>query len=91
MGRGKHTEEAHRVEGVGMDTVVRCDDTDNAYGPGTTDPTAPDYCPYCGESVDRDEHRVDMSFDVVFCENTIMSRWRYCPGCGESGLEINAE
>jgi len=88
--RAESADEVHRVEGVGMDTVVRCEDTGKAYGPGTVDPTSPEYCPYCGDSVDDDAHRLALSFDEVFCDNTGMSTWRHCPGCGESGVEISA-
>lgn len=73
----------HEVTGVGCETVVRCSETGRAYGPGTIDPTNPAYCPYCGDAVDDSDHRLARRFDEVFCENTIMSTWRYCPGCGD--------
>lgn len=77
----------HRVEGVGMDTVVRCSETGNGYGPGTLDPSEPEFCPYCGDSATDGSHRLARRFDEVFCDHTGMSTWRYCPGCGEKVLE----
>lgn len=72
----------HRVEGVELNTVVRCPETEKAYGPGTVDPTEPRYCPYCSGPATDGSHRLATRFDEVFCDKTTMSTWRYCPGCG---------
>ena len=70
----------HLAYGVGGDTKVECPVDNRAYGPaGSFDV---DYCPYCGAETSDGEHRVDRYVSEVFCENTGMSTYRYCPGCG---------
>jgi len=81
------SESEHIVEGVEMETVAKCPKTGKQYGPGALNETRPEYCPYCGESVENDDHRVARRFSEVFCENTNMANWRYCPGCGERSPE----
>ena len=73
----------HIVEGVAEETVTKCPDTADQYGPGASDEAEPNYCPYCGEVVRNDDHRVEGEVSEVFCENTAMSTWRFCPGCGD--------
>lgn len=73
----------HSVEGVGTGTRVYCGKTDSEYGPYTQAKSEFDFCPYCGADTDTETHDVQVSLDEVFCENTSMSTWRYCPNCGE--------
>jgi len=79
----------HFVKGVGVQTMVKCPEKEMEYGPGSINETNPDWCPYCGESVENVDHRVARRFSEVFCENTNMANWRYCPGCGEKGIDTN--
>lgn len=76
FGDGVH----HHVYGVGEKTKVECPIEDRAYGPGGSFQV--DYCPYCSADVTDDDHRVDFGVSEVFCDNTSMSTYRYCPGCG---------
>lgn len=79
--------DGHTVDGTGMDTVAKCPDTGQQYGPGAVNETAASYCPYCGETVENGDHRVARRYSEVFCENTNMANWRYCPGCGAAEVE----
>lgn len=78
----------HRCTGTGTDTKVKCEETGRTYGPGSLAETKPNYCPYCGVSIEDEEHRVARRFSEVFCEETTMSTWRSCPGCGEGGIDV---
>jgi len=81
----------HVVDGVGMDTVAKCPETGHQYGPGAINETRPNWCPYCGEDVKNDDHRVARRFSEVFCENTNMANWRYCPGCGDRSVDTDTD
>lgn len=81
----------HEVQGVGLDTVVRCSKTGQSYGPGSNGPTQPTYCPYCGDSATDGPHRIARAYDEVFCDHTGMSSWRYCPGCGDESIETSGD
>jgi hypothetical protein len=72
----------HSIEGVGGETVAKCPKTGEEYGPsGRNSISSCDWCPYCGESVNNSEHNVTEK--DIFCENTNMANWRYCPNCGD--------
>jgi hypothetical protein len=72
----------HETAGVGEETRVRCPKDGALYGPHP-DSTEPfHYCPYCGDGVDDEQHDAQTVDGEVFCEKTIMSTYRYCPGCG---------
>lgn len=73
----------HRSSGVGAETRVYCPEDAEWFGPHPDASFDVDFCPYCGADATDEDHRVDGVIGEVFCENTIMSTWRYCPSCGE--------
>lgn len=77
--------EQHSVSGVGGETAVWCPFTEQLFGPGGISHF--EYCPYCGSSVEDEDHSVDTSVDEVFCPDTTMSTYRYCPNCGDRAGE----
>lgn len=72
----------HRFEGVGENTQVFC--PSNGILSVSEGSFEPDFCPYCGESVENKNHRVDRTVYEVFCETSLQSTWRFCPMCGDS-------
>lgn len=76
------TTEAHEVTGVGGKTRVDCPTHGAVYGPHPDSAGIFRYCPYCGASVDDEQHDAKTVDGEVFCEETAMSTYRYCPGCG---------
>jgi hypothetical protein len=80
----------HEVLGVCEDTRVRCENG-NVYGVEEIADWKFNYCPYCGASVARSDHRVDADAREVFCEETNQANWRYCPHCGDSCEGENQE
>lgn len=79
-----HDGATHTNEGVGTDTRTYCPETDTWYGLHEDATWKISYCPYCGDSATTDDHRIDDEICEVFCENTTMSTWRYCPSCSTS-------
>lgn len=76
------SKETHRVEGTGEDTRVVCHHNNVTYGPHADAKSGMAFCPYCGKRA-VGEHEADDDLGEVFCPDTTMSTWRYCPGCGE--------
>lgn len=74
----------HSIRGVGDETRVDCGRDKTIYGPHPDALKNFQYCPYCGADAQDDEHRLHAGGGEVFCENTVMSTYRYCPGCGEA-------
>lgn len=73
----------HTSSGVGAETAVYCPEANSEFGPKPSAQDTFNYCPYCGESTDSKNHRVDTEISEVFCEETGMSTYRFCPNCGE--------
>lgn len=71
----------HRLQGTGGETVVICEHDGGAYGPGGDREFI--QCPYCGENARCGDHWIYWDVDEVYCEQTPMSTYRYCPGCGD--------
>lgn len=71
----------HTLSGVAEDTYVYCPEADETFGPGGESVDF-EYCFYCGEAAHNERHRVDEEISEIFCDNTIMSTYRYCPHCG---------
>lgn len=82
--RGAQT--PHRRRGVMEDTRVLCERDGATYGPADGADSDMGFCPYCGMQVMSGDHRLDEDLGEVFCEQTTMSTYRFCPGCGV-GLE----
>lgn len=72
----------HTSGGVGSETFVNCPNG-VLYGPAEDAEDKYTYCPYCGEDTTNDAHTVDKEISEVFCDNTIMSTYRFCPNCGD--------
>lgn len=72
--------ELHWEAGVAEESRVYCPISDKTFGPGG-ESSCQDYCVYCGEDTDNDSHRPH-EYDI-FCENSTMSNFRFCPNCGE--------
>ena len=70
----------HSINGVGDDTFVNCP-SGLLYGPAEDAENIFNYCPYCGEDTENKNHTVDKEISEVFCDNTIMSTYRFCPNC----------
>lgn len=72
----------HTVSGVGEQTIVTCSNG-GLFGPASRAEDEYSYCPYCGEDTDNSSHRVDVSLSEVFCDESSMSNYRFCPNCGD--------
>lgn len=78
------TSQAHEMQGVGDETRVSCPESGSEHGPHETAESGMTFCPYCGVEVQTEEnHREHEDGNEVFCPETIMSTWRYCPKCGD--------
>lgn len=73
---------SHELLGVGAETRVYCPIEDCTYGPGG-ECIEFEYCPYCAVSTEDMEHDSETVEGEVYCSNTLMSLYRYCPKCGE--------
>lgn len=78
----RETPVLHRCDGTGGETQTYCPSFGEWVGPHPDASFNVVYCPYCGDSVTDDDHRVDREVGEVFCEHTGQSTWRYCPRCG---------
>lgn len=77
-------QQAHTSGGVGGETYVTCPDHDGEmFGPHPDARNTLSYCPYCGVEATDGDHRPHEGRFEVFCPETIMSTYRYCPNCGD--------
>lgn len=80
---GEYTGEVvHEIRGVGGDTRVDCGRNETIYGPHPDAIAQMLYCPHCGNEIDDGTHDPAAIPGEVFCPNTSISAYRYCPGCG---------
>jgi len=73
----------HVVRGVGDETRVGCGRRDLMYGPHPDAIENMRYCPYCGAKAWEGDHGPSIVAGEVFCPDSSMSTYRYCPGCGD--------
>ncbi|WP_123619594.1 hypothetical protein [Halorubrum sp. CSM-61] len=74
--------DTHVGRGVGSNTRVECPEHDTVYGPHPGARSTFNYCPYCGDDTSDADHDTKKVDGEVFCPDTGMSTYRFCPGCG---------